>query len=130
VVALRRGSVPEIVRHGETGFVCVDERELADGVLAAPSLDATRCRREVEARFSADHMAACYELIYREAVRLAQPVPEGRPAHLRPAAAGGRAMERVPKDRSALQAAHGGQADRRRADAVVRTATSGPGREQ
>ena len=131
VVALRRGSVPEIVRHGETGFVCVDERELADAVLAAPSLDAARCRREVEARFGADHMADCYELIYREAVRLAQPVPEGRPPHLRPAAApGGRAVERIPKDRSAFQAVHGGQADRRRADTAVRTATSGPGREQ
>jgi glycosyltransferase involved in cell wall biosynthesis len=131
VVALSRGSVPEIVRHGETGFVCVDHQELAEAVLAAPSLDPARCRREVETRFGADHMAACYELIYREAVRLAQPASQGRPPHLRAAEAPPASpVARIPKERAAVQAVHGGSADRRRTDAAARTTIFGSGPER
>ena len=32
VVALRRGSVPEVVLHGRTGVVCVDESDLPDAL--------------------------------------------------------------------------------------------------
>jgi glycosyltransferase involved in cell wall biosynthesis len=45
VVATARGSVPEIVRHGETGFVFPDERALAAAIRAAPEIGPARCRR-------------------------------------------------------------------------------------
>jgi glycosyltransferase involved in cell wall biosynthesis len=69
VVATPRGSVPEIVRHGETGFVCADERALAAAVRAASTIDPARCRAEVEARFGADRMAAGYASIYQRVGR-------------------------------------------------------------
>jgi glycosyltransferase involved in cell wall biosynthesis len=82
VVALRRGSVPEILRHGETGCVCDDEAELADALHAVAHLDPVRCRAEVVRRFSADRMAAEYEQVYRDAVaraaRATGPVDAGR----------------------------------------------------
>ena len=79
VVATPRGSVPEIVRHGETGFVCGDERALAAAVRAAQTIDPARCRAEVEARFSADRMAASYASIYRQVVSSPEPVAGSEP---------------------------------------------------
>ncbi|MGQ0640307.1 MAG: glycosyltransferase family 4 protein [Gemmatimonadaceae bacterium] len=68
VVAFRRGSVPEIIRDGETGFV-VDS---VDGAVAAlhrvASLDRAQCRRGFEARFLAQRMAAEYVEVYRRLV--------------------------------------------------------------
>jgi glycosyltransferase involved in cell wall biosynthesis len=68
VVAFRRGSVPEIVRDGETGFI-VDS---VDGAVAAldrvASLDRAQCRRAFEARFLAARMADEYVAVYRRLV--------------------------------------------------------------
>jgi glycosyltransferase involved in cell wall biosynthesis len=79
VVATPRGSVPEIVRHGETGFVCGDEGALAAAVRAARAIDPARCRAEVEARFSVDRMAAGYASIYRQLVSSPEPVAGPEP---------------------------------------------------
>ena len=79
MVATPRGSVPEIVQHGETGFVCADERALAAAVRAAPAIDPARCRAEVEARFSAERMAAGYASIYRRVVQPAEPAADSGP---------------------------------------------------
>ena len=45
VVAFRRGSAPELVDHGRTGFLVDDEAELADAAAAAGELDRAACRR-------------------------------------------------------------------------------------
>ncbi|MGE5764578.1 MAG: glycosyltransferase family 4 protein, partial [Mycobacterium leprae] len=66
VVALRRGSVPEVVVDGVTGFVCDDVATLADRVRAVERLSAHDCRAHVESAFSVDAMARGYERIYRE----------------------------------------------------------------
>ncbi len=66
VVALRRGAVPELVRHGETGLVCDDPRELADALHEARRFDPAACARHVQTSFSADLMASRYERVYRE----------------------------------------------------------------
>ena len=73
VLALGEGSVPEIIRHGETGFVCDDEDELVEAVRHIGELDRARCRQEAEARFSPEAMTDRYEQIYRRVRRGAAP---------------------------------------------------------
>jgi glycosyltransferase involved in cell wall biosynthesis len=65
VVALRAGSVPEVVADGETGIVCADARELTSGIEAATRLDCARCRAHVRDRFSAARMVERYQALYR-----------------------------------------------------------------
>ena len=65
VLALRRGSVPEVVEDGATGFVRDTLEELAGAAERVPELDRRRCRERVEARFSAAAMADGYEAAYR-----------------------------------------------------------------
>ena len=68
VVATRRGSVPEVVAHGQTGFVCDDHADLVAALRRVDELSADRCRAEVVRRFDVDLMAARYEDAYCEAV--------------------------------------------------------------
>lgn len=65
VVALRRGSVPEVVAHGETGFVCDDHDALVAALHRVGELSPDRCRAEAERRFDVRSMAARYEYVYR-----------------------------------------------------------------
>jgi glycosyltransferase involved in cell wall biosynthesis len=68
VIAWRRGSVPEVVAEGVTGYIAED----ADGALAAvaKALDHDRraCREEFERRFTAARMARDYVAAYRRLV--------------------------------------------------------------
>jgi glycosyltransferase involved in cell wall biosynthesis len=66
VIGFDRGSVPEIVRHGETGFVCdgIDEAVSATGRLG--EIDRRRCRRDAEARFGVAPVVDAYERVYTE----------------------------------------------------------------
>ncbi len=65
VVALRRGSVPEVVVHGETGMVVDDPRDLASAVRSVEELDRRRCRAHVVRHFDTVRMVADYEATYR-----------------------------------------------------------------
>lgn len=65
VVALRRGSVPEVVVHGRTGIVVDTAAELPAAIHRAALLDPRDCRADVVARFSAEKMADGYEAAYR-----------------------------------------------------------------
>jgi glycosyltransferase involved in cell wall biosynthesis len=65
VIASRNGSVPEIVRDGETGFVCSSFKELIEAVPKVASLDRAACRRHVERTFTPSAMANAYERVYR-----------------------------------------------------------------
>jgi glycosyltransferase involved in cell wall biosynthesis len=66
VVALRRGSVPEIVLHRRTGFVVDDVGDLPAAIRAASDLQPAAARRHVERNFDLNVMASGYERIYRE----------------------------------------------------------------
>ena len=68
VVAMRRGSVPEVVLHGRTGVVCLDESELPDALHAADVLDPDECVAHVRATFSVDLMAQRYERVYHKLI--------------------------------------------------------------
>lgn len=66
VIAMRRGSVPEVIDDGVTGFHCANLDEMVAAVARVPSLDRAACRRAVESRFSADHVVDQYEALYAE----------------------------------------------------------------
>jgi glycosyltransferase involved in cell wall biosynthesis len=86
VVAMRRGSVPEVVVDGVTGIVCDEPAELPAAITAARRLSPAASREHVKSRFDADTMVAGYEGLYRGAL-LARTtthlddvlVPAGRP---------------------------------------------------
>jgi glycosyltransferase involved in cell wall biosynthesis len=64
VVALRRGSVPEVVTDGLTGIIVDEPAQLPDAVLRASTIEPAECRRMAETRFSVAAMAAGYEAAY------------------------------------------------------------------
>jgi glycosyltransferase involved in cell wall biosynthesis len=64
VLALREGSVPEVIEDGVTGFIRHFEDELVQAVERILELDRARCRSEAERRFSPASMADGYEQIY------------------------------------------------------------------
>lgn len=66
VIALRQGSVPEVVDHGRTGFVCDSFEEFVAAIDRIGEIDPAVCRHTVEERFTVERMVADYEAIYRD----------------------------------------------------------------
>jgi len=66
VIASARGAAPEIVVHGEDGFL-VSDAEMADALDAARALDREAIQARARRRFSADRMAREYVSVYRAA---------------------------------------------------------------
>jgi len=64
VIGTRRGSVPEVVTEGETGFVCDSVDEMAAAVERIPTLDRGACRRRCEQHFSARAIVDAYVSLY------------------------------------------------------------------
>jgi glycosyltransferase involved in cell wall biosynthesis len=66
VIAYNRGSVPEVIENGVTGFVVEDEDEAIAAVPHALLLDRARIRARFEARFTARRMARDYVDLYEQ----------------------------------------------------------------
>ncbi len=66
VIAFARGSIPEIVRHGETGYIAEDIEDAVNAVAAVRSIDRSACRQDVERRFTHTRMARDYVDVYRK----------------------------------------------------------------
>jgi glycosyltransferase involved in cell wall biosynthesis len=64
VVGRPCGSVPEVVRGGETGFIADTVEELVAAVKRIDVIDRGRCREDVCARFSVERMTDDYERVY------------------------------------------------------------------
>lgn len=64
VIAYRRGSIPEIVDHGVTGFICDTIDEMVAAVGQVPLIDRKQCRAAFDERFTADRMARDYVALY------------------------------------------------------------------
>ncbi len=77
VVALDRGSVPEVVVDGVTGFICHEADDLPDAIRRVDELDAKACRRRVFDCFDVADMVEGYETIYR---RMLEQTGSGGPA--------------------------------------------------
>jgi glycosyltransferase involved in cell wall biosynthesis len=81
VIARPRGSMPEIVRPGVTGFLVDDTNSAVEAVHAVGHLDRAQCRADALARFSSDRMVDDYERLFASIVEPGKPTP--RPTRLR-----------------------------------------------
>jgi glycosyltransferase involved in cell wall biosynthesis len=70
VIATRRGSMVEIVRHGENGFLVDTQEEAVAAVDASSSLDRAAVRASVEGRFDIERMVDDYVALYEHVVAL------------------------------------------------------------
>jgi glycosyltransferase involved in cell wall biosynthesis len=66
VVALARGSAPELVVDGVTGILCRDEEEMARSIPRAMELDPVACRSHAESTFNRDRIAREYLSVYEQ----------------------------------------------------------------
>jgi glycosyltransferase involved in cell wall biosynthesis len=64
-IARPRGSLPELMKHGEHGFLVWTEDEMVDAVKRIGEIDRKRCRSHVLERFSVGRMAEGYEWVFR-----------------------------------------------------------------
>jgi len=65
VLALNKGSVPEIVIHGKTGYVVDSTDEMIDAVKAIHLISPSDCRTHVKDNFSIASMAGKYLELYQ-----------------------------------------------------------------
>jgi glycosyltransferase involved in cell wall biosynthesis len=70
VIATPRGSVPEVIADGETGFIVPVEtypQAAAEALKRLGDIDPVACRGWVEERFSKEAMVAGYEAVFERA---------------------------------------------------------------
>jgi glycosyltransferase involved in cell wall biosynthesis len=70
VIAYPRGSMPEIVMDGVTGFLVSDLDAAADALGRLADVDRRACRAHIQAHFSAERMVDDYIRLYEEIVRV------------------------------------------------------------
>lgn len=68
VIGMAMGSVPEVIAHRQTGYVCYSLEEMIAAVPNAMKLDRQTCRNYVLNRFSVKTMVDEYEQAYRIAL--------------------------------------------------------------
>jgi len=72
VIAMRQGSVPEVIEHGRTGFIVETAEEMVEAAARIGEIDPAECRRAVEERFGSDAFVAAHEAAYRRLLADAQ----------------------------------------------------------
>jgi glycosyltransferase involved in cell wall biosynthesis len=75
VVAMRRGSVSELLRDGETAFLADDLAGMVAAVAEVDRLDPALLRREAEERFSVERMVDGYIAAYETMIGRSVPEP-------------------------------------------------------
>jgi glycosyltransferase involved in cell wall biosynthesis len=72
VIAFNRGSVPEVIEDGVTGFIVEDETSAIAAVRRLPQLSRSLIRQRFEERFTVQRMARDYLDVYRSLIKGAQ----------------------------------------------------------
>jgi glycosyltransferase involved in cell wall biosynthesis len=86
VIAFALGSMPELIRDGQTGFLVADVDEAVDAVGRVALLRRQDCRDDVEARFTAARMVADYAEVFTRIV-------EGGPSSISRSRSAGRSTK-------------------------------------
>jgi glycosyltransferase involved in cell wall biosynthesis len=73
VIAYNRGSVPEIVDDGLTGFIVEDETSAVAAVGRLSQLSRPAIRQQFEAHFTARRMALDYLAVYHSLTEATEP---------------------------------------------------------
>jgi len=66
VIAVRRGSMPEVMADGETGWLVSNVEEAVEKLISIKSISRTQCRNWVISHFSSDRMVNEYICAYKE----------------------------------------------------------------
>ena len=66
VIAFDRGSMPELIRHGVSGYIVDDVNNAINAVTEIKSINRSECRADVEQRFTSSRMARDYVRVYQE----------------------------------------------------------------
>ena len=66
VIAFNRGSMPEIIRDGETGYIVENIEGAINAVATVGTIDRFSCRADVEKRFTSTRMARDYVRVYEK----------------------------------------------------------------
>lgn len=66
VIAFRRGALPEVVKHGVTGFMVDNVEQAAAAIRELDRISPLRCVRHARANFSSARMAQRYAAFYAE----------------------------------------------------------------
>jgi glycosyltransferase involved in cell wall biosynthesis len=74
VVATPMGSVPELITHGITGFVCADEADITSALLRSSDLDRPTCRRAAGDRYTLQRMAQDHVALFNTIVQEREPL--------------------------------------------------------
>jgi glycosyltransferase involved in cell wall biosynthesis len=69
VIAYNRGSMPELIDHGVTGFLVDTVEEAVAAIERVDEIDRAACRAAVAARFSVERMADNYIRLYQRLLR-------------------------------------------------------------
>ena len=80
VIARRRGSMAEIVQHGENGFLVDTVEEAVAAVDASSLLDRAAVRASVERRFDVERMVDDYLAVYQRVIELHRDAQKGKGA--------------------------------------------------
>ena len=70
VIGTNRGALPEIVRHGLTGFQCESVEEMIQAARLTTELSREACRLAAETRFSSEMIIDQYVALYEEILNL------------------------------------------------------------
>lgn len=68
VIGIGRGSVPEVIEHGVTGFVAADLDEAAAIADRLPDISRKACRERVEQHFTLERMVEGYEQAFAKLI--------------------------------------------------------------
>jgi glycosyltransferase involved in cell wall biosynthesis len=74
VIAMRNGSVPEVIDDQVTGFIVDDEEQAMAAVRKLHALDRARVRHVFEERFTSRRMANDYLAVYRGLIAQERPL--------------------------------------------------------
>ncbi|TDF38259.1 glycosyltransferase [Alteromonadaceae bacterium M269] len=66
VIAFNRGSMPELIKHGETGFLVNDVDTAVVAVRKIKQIDRMACREHIVEHFSVDRMVENYLKVYQQ----------------------------------------------------------------
>ncbi|MDP3901666.1 MAG: glycosyltransferase family 4 protein [bacterium] len=69
VIALKKGSVPEIVKHKKTGFVVDTLDEFKESIKNIDIIDRRSCRQWAEDKFTIKNMVDKYEAVYYDLIK-------------------------------------------------------------
>jgi len=66
VIAWNAGAMPEIIIHGETGFLCNNMKDLQNAIRNVDNISPERCRDHIEENFTYQAMAKKYIKLYKK----------------------------------------------------------------